>query len=129
MEKRHKSWWRARVWSNAVSNDRGLVYKSIKGRWWPPSAPSPATPAAARAYTSRRACLCTAQGQTRLRDRWSNTLHTSLPVCNMSSSPATAGFPLSRKLPFFGDLFHLPLPPSLSLFTRRDSLTRVVERS
>lgn len=49
--------------------------------------------AALHACTVRCACLCTAQGQTSLRDRWSNTLHTSLPSGNMSSSPATAVFP------------------------------------
>lgn len=103
------------MWSNAVSNDRGLVYKSIKGRWrWPPPPPpSPCLPA--RVHEPTRVSL---QGWTngRLRDRWSNTLHTSLPVCNMSSSPATAVFPFRGNCRFSVIYIHpFSLSSSLSL--------------
>lgn len=77
----------------------------------PPPPPSPCLPA--RVHEPTRVSL---QGWTngRLRDRWSNTLHTSLPVCNMSSSPATAVFPFRGNCRFSVIYIHTPslsLPP------------------
>ena len=105
-----------------MSNDRGLVYKSIKGRWWPVDLPLPlpftAAPArspALHACTLRCACLCTAQGQTSLRDRWSNThaAHLSLRrPRNMSSSRATVVFPFRGNCRF-SVIYRKPSTPSL----------------
>lgn len=133
----------ARVWSNAVSNDHGLVYKSIKALQPPPF---PSTAHVTHRYGGharvpvRRdvayqyACADAFPHRTRTNDPAGPLVkHTAYlsSAHNMFSSLATllllpmaplaTYFPLSRKSPFFGDLSARAWPHSLG---RKGARTR-----